>query len=661
MTRYIGVMSSPSLLIDLAGVARLAGVRRPVASMWRARFREASDPFPQPRLEKGGRPFFDAMSVAQWLARTEHGNNPDAVADAAAAAAPGGFDIAEASHVACIDALLTLQAATGESLGGTDSEALRTIAAAVDPDDSFLTTELSTLEPAWQEWADLLADAAYSPVEASRALERRHAARRASDGSGGPLTADAEALTVALVEALAAGRDATLVVSGGILPALAVDLVSRLGDGDISVQETEGRSIRRRLLLEGMALPQASLSKATGRLTVLRLPSADTRSTSDMLHALDELALGMRDDDRALVLAPAGVLTGPIGTADNLTRSDVLRAGRVRAIVRLPSGLISSAVREPLAFWVLGRETGDVPVADRFTAVADLTEADLTAAARTDLASDVLAAMGSGHDVRAHSFRFTRLVRTTSLLAARGGLLPVGGRSVAAAPSPRELPALLDRARSRIPDDVPTALPSERPSRTLDDASVDVLVADRHLRVLSGTRVASDEYAPTGLVAVGAEDLDTPAAIGERRIDPMVFAQRHPSAHLTGPGDIVFRTSPTAKAWVDHEGSKVIVHPARALRIDPSDPGGLVPDLVALDIDRSSGGPGAWRRWRLRRVPPSADAPLRAALADIASRRRALERRIKDLDHYKELLAAGVVSGAVTLTDPAAVAASDPQ
>lgn len=655
-------MSSPPLLIDLAGVARLAGVRRPVASTWRARFRESADPFPHARLEKGGRPFFDAMSVAQWLARTEHGNNPDAVADAAAAAAPAGFNIAEASHVACIDALLTLQAATGETLGGADSEVLRRIAAAVDPDDSFLTTELSTVEPAWPEWADLLADAAYSPVEASRALERRHAAMRAADGSGGPLTADAAALAVAVVEALAAGRDFTLVVSGGILPALAVDLMSRLGDADVSVlEQTEGRSIRRRLVLEGMGIPQSRLPSGKARLTILRLPSTDARSSSEMLHALDELALGMRDDDRALVLAPAGVLTGPIGTDDNMTRSDVLRAGRVRAIVRLPSGLISSAVREPLALWVLGRETGDVVVADRFTAVADLTDVDLTAAARTDLASDVLAAMGSAHDVRAHSFRFTRLMRTTSLLAARGGLLPVGGRSVAAAPSTRELPALLDRARARIPDDVPTAVPSERPGRMLDDASVDALVADRHLRVLSGTRVASDEYAPTGLVAVGAEDLDTPAAIGERRIDPMVFAQRHPSAHLTAPGDIVFRTSPTAKAWVDHEGSKVVVHPARALHIDPSDPGGLVPDLVALDIDRSSGGPGAWRRWRLRRVPPSADAPLRAALADIASRRSALERRIEDLDHYKDLLAAGVVSGAVTLTDPAAVAASDPQ
>ena len=91
------------------------------------------------------------------------------------------------------------------------------------------------------------------------------------------------------------------------------------------------------------------------------------------------------------------------------------------------------------------------------------------------------------------------------------------------------------------------------------------------------------------------------------------------------------------------------------------DPGGLVPELVAIDISRCTPGAGSWRRWHLRRVTPAASAPLRAALTDLAARRRALEARIDDLDAYTHLLADGVVAGTVTLTDPAAQPASDPQ
>ncbi|WP_347978201.1 hypothetical protein [Microbacterium sp. ProA8] len=654
--------STPPLLIDLAGVARLAGVQRPVASMWRARFSGTADPFPHAAHQKDGRPFFDAMSIAQWLVRTDHGNNPEAVADAAASAVPRGFDFADAEHVAAVDALLALHAVTGETVGGLDADALSRLAAVADPDDSCLAAEVSAAEPAWAEWADLLADAAYSPLAASRLLERRHASTKAAGGSAGPLTADAEALLLGLSVALMAGRDSTLVVAAGIASALAHELISALADSEVSLAEQpERRGIVRRLLLDGIALTLDHTSGLAPRLTVTRLPSAGALLASEMLRTLDELVLAMRDDDRALVLAPAGVLIGSIATTDALTRTDVLRSGRVRAIVRLPSGLVTSAAREALALWVLGREAGDVPLADRFTAVADLTEVTLTRAARADLASDVVAAMGSAHDVRAHAFRFTRLVRTTSLLAARGDLLGPGARAATARSSTRELPALLDQARASMPDDVPVASPTSAPGRPLDSASVDALLTDRHLRVLAGTRLAHDEYSPTGLVAVGAEDLDNPAKIGEHRVDPMVFAQRHPSARLTAPGDIIFRTSPTAKAWVDADGSKVVAHPARVLRIDASDPGGLVPELMALDIDRSPGGAGSWRRWRLRRVAPQQTAPLRAALADIATRRRALEHRVEALDAYADLLAAGVASGTVMLTDPAAAAASVPQ
>lgn len=653
--------SAPTLLLDLAGVARLAEVQRPVASMWRTRFASASDPFPPVVDEQGGRALFDAMEVAQWLARTKHGNNRDATADAAASASPYDFDFTDASHVDIVDALLALRSASGGPVGGLGAGELQRQAAAVDPDDSLLVKEISSVRAAWAEWADLLADAAYSPTYASRILERRHAATRASAGSSGPLAATAERLLVGLAGELVLDKRAELVVNAGIAPSLAAELLSRLGDeAELVVPPgLEGRRVRRRCICEGLALPAASSMSDAPRLFIERLPSTTARSASEILRAIDELVLGMRDHDRAIVVAPAAVLIEPVAHSDDLVRADVLRTGRVRVIAKLPAGLLAASTREALALWVLGREAGDVALADRVTAVADLTDVQLTDAARADLTSDVSAAMGGARDKRDHAFRFTRLVRTTSLIASRGALVSGGVVRAVITQSSTDLPALVDHALLALGPDAPEFSITAAPGPTLPAVRVEQLVADRHVRVQVGTRIATDEFSASGLVVVGPADLDDPARIGPRRVDPLAFAARHPSARLTEAGDVIFRTSPTANAWVDPDGSKVVEQPARVLRIDRSDPGGLVPELVVADINGSAGGPGRWRRWRLRRVVPQNTRPLHDAMADVARRREALVRRIAALDSYAEVLASAVVSGAVTLTDHAAVAVSD--
>lgn len=109
--------TNTALLIDLAGVARLADVQRPVASMWRTRFAATDDPFPQAISEMGGRPLFDASQIAEWLARTDHGNNPDVEADAAASAIPAGFSFSDAQAVAELGALIALYSQRGELEG----------------------------------------------------------------------------------------------------------------------------------------------------------------------------------------------------------------------------------------------------------------------------------------------------------------------------------------------------------------------------------------------------------------------------------------------------------------------------------------------------------------------------------------------------------------
>jgi hypothetical protein len=261
--------------------------------------------------------------------------------------------------------------------------------------------------------------------------------------------------------------------------------------------------------------------------------------------------------------------------------------------------------------------------------------------------------------MQAHAFRFARPARTASLLASRGALVAGSVARKSTPTSDRDLPAMIDQAFMGLGVDAPQLSPAAVPGPTVSESSIEQLIENRHIRLHAGTRVAADELASAGLVAVGAADLDDPALIGHRRVDPLVFAARHPSARLTVAGDVVFRTAPTAKAWVDQDGSKVVVHPARILRIDRADPGGLVPELIAADIDQAPSGPAAWRRWQLRRVAPQVGEPLRLALLDIAARRQDLARRIAELDAYSGLLTAGVVSGSVTFTDKAASAASD--
>lgn len=645
--------TAPSLLIDLAGVARLAGVQRPVASMWRSRFASTSDPFPKPSGEKGGRPHFEAQQVADWLVRTGHGNNPEAREDAAAAAAPAGFSFADSNAVAELEALITLYSQT-DDLGELTHSQIEDAAAEVDPLDVMLRAEISAhvrRGSPWLEYSAHLIDAAYSPSGALALVTRRHAVSHRAAGSAGPLVADAIALVVDAALAIVGDGDAVTLDAGDAT--LSSTLAGKLAD-DVSIllpPEADSRRVRRQLRVEGHWLADAD-EPATRCVVVARVPSDRGDDVAGMLRAVDEVSLSLRDSDAAVVIGPARALVDPLTPTDEQARADILRSGRVRGIARLSAGLVDSATRESLAIWMLGEPVGEVAPAERVTFVADLTAIPLTPAARADLVSDLIAGMGSGRDMRAHRFRFATHVRTASLQARSGSLVaPATRKPVPATTAAADLPALLDIAADAVRDDI-------TPIEIVPDAhdvpratSLPELIDARHLRRIQGTRLDPDLLGSEGLVVVTSSDLDTPASIGHTRIDQLAFATQYPSAQLTRPGDVIFRTSPTAAAWVDPDGSKVVAYPARVLRITAGDPGGLVPEVIAADITGAIAGPGAWKRWMLRRVAPHTIAPLRQALADIATAREALEARAARLTDYAALIVAGATSGAVTMID----------
>ena len=653
--------TNPSLLIDLAGVARLADVQRPVVSIWRTRFATTADPFPNAVDEERGRMLFDAAQVADWLTRNERGNNPEARADAAAAASPPGFSFSDRTSVAELEALVTMysQRGTLEDLSPAD---VRIVAAETDPNNEYVRAELEAHADRganWLAYAELLIDAAYSPSGALALVARRHAASMSAAGSTGRLTNDAielvAAATLALARNVAASGDDDVTV---MLDAHDAELTAALAealDDDIEVSLPPGsdaRRTRRRLITDGRWLADTDASKTSRSVVVARVPAGRGDDVVTMLRAVDDVSLAMSDMDSAVVIGPARALVDALDPAAELIRSDILRTGRVRGIARLAPGLIETAPRESLALWVLGAPMGPVKIDERVTLVADLADTALSTAARTDLVSDLVASLGTRGEVRAHSFRFARPVRTPTLLASGGSIL--GSTSSTRVMhhtehKARDLPALIDVAAEAVREDItPLSLSPAAASSQTSTAIAD-LIRDGHLRVVPGTRLNRELLGSEGLVVVAASDLDQPSAIGSTHVDQFAFATQHPSAGLTRPGDVVFRTSPTAAAWVDVDGSKIVAYPARVLRVDAGDPGGLVPELVAADIVGQPAGPGAWKRWMLRRVGPRAITPLRGALAEIAARRDALIDRAARLDRYAELLAAGVVAGAVTI------------
>lgn len=666
--------TNPALRIDLAGIARLADVQRSVASMWRKRFAAGADPFPSAVNEQGGRLLFDASAVAEWLSRTERGNNPQARGDVAASSTPPGFSFSDSRAVAELEALIALFSQL-DTVDDRSPAGLRTAAAQTDPGNAFVRAELeahSGRAAGWLDYAESLIDATYSPSAALALADRRHTALMSAVGSTGPLTDEGIALVVEATRALVvhATEESEANVAVVLDPndaELTVTLADALGeDIDISLPPGScGRRVRRRLIAGGRWLADPTAPSAARSVVVARLPAGRGDGVVTILRSLDEVALSLRDTDSAVVIGPARALVDALDPEAEQIRSDVLRTGRVRGIARLAPGLIRTAPRESIAMWMLGAPMGQVSLDERFTIVADLIDAPLSAASRGDLVTDLIASMRSAREVRGHAFRFGQFVRTATLLARGGSLAGSVGLKSLTRPSSTELPALIDAAADSVREDLPpiALLPGSALPR--DPRSVADLIREGHLRVLSGTRLNPELLGPQGLIVVRASDLDEPTAIGDTRVGQLEFAAQHPSARLTLPGDVIFRTSPTAAAWVDIDGSKVVAYPARVLRVTLADPGGLVPELIAADITGQTPGPGVWKRWRLRSVTTPSVAPLRNALVHIAAQSADLRDRAARLDRYAELLAAGVVAGAVTLettnTDTTAANAASAQ
>ncbi|MGZ0213322.1 MAG: hypothetical protein ACKVI4_12700 [Actinomycetales bacterium] len=675
--------TTPRLFISLSGIARLAHVQRPVVSMWRSRAAASELPFPSPVAQDRGSDVFDALQVAEWLQITNRGNNPDVVADAAAFARFDATSRGDDESFHALTALVALRAVTDKPIGAMTADELRDLADESDPDDASILSEIEGLGDelaSMARFVDVLVDGAYTASAGFEALlgERFRDGRRVLTRTA--LEPAATDLVSELAVELARSNPHTnpngpifvdpTGACGDVLIAV-LKAVPESVDAVAMTAHTDGpgaRLLRRRLAAHQMTHISLAVSDS-GEFTAngapvhvaqFPTPESPVMSAEQILSAIENVALQLDDAQRAVVLAPASVLTdGRLTTEADALRSQILRSGSLRAIVRLPRGLVTGSPRQALALWVFGPAHESVARADKWTLVADVGDETLTSTTRGDLVSDLVAAMGGASAIRAHAFRFARPMRTTALLASSGSLVATTKRVLT---SPRmvtpergrlagaEFPALLDTIIATLGAAAPAGLDTisvNAAPMVLPEVALGSLAANRHVRCLSGARVSTDHVnAETGFAVIGVEELTGAYPVGSRRIDRLLLANAYPSAGLTLPGDVVFRAGTQPQALVDVEGASVVLYPARILRIKETDSAGLVAELLAADIPQQSSRD--WKRWVVRRVVHTERAGLAATLRSVAAEREAAAERMRMLTTLEETIAGGVVAGTLT-------------
>ncbi|MDJ0312719.1 hypothetical protein [Arthrobacter sp. H35-D1] len=673
------------LRLTLSDIAGLARVQRPVVSMWRSRNKHTHTPFPLPVGVRGRQELFDAAEVTGWLSETGRGNNPQAREDAAAFASPPGPDT-KIEHFTALTALLALRCLRDSPLGSHSVEDLLDMADECDPDDELLYSELENvggqLLPL-ARYADQLSNASYTAAAAFELLLDRAGPDSPAQGRTA-LTPEAVDLAVSAALELAAGSLNPPVFmddgGSGFLPAVA-DI---LGEAEVAVlcvgagSDAAARLAWRRMQVLGrykenlritrQPPPPAERSASVVRFAQFPSPSHPLTDAVQVLAAIDEMALGMEGHATAVVLAPASILTdalppSPEGRDAGRIRSDILRSARIRAIVRLPQGLVPAKPRQAMALWVLGEAHNHVEIPDRWTMVANLTGVDLNKDVLQDLVGDLAASLGDRTQIRAHSFRFTTLVLTRSLLAGSGSL-------TAAAPAHRtpqqRVPSHAEASSKLVAaEDLLTQVRDGGPPLAAlrlvagkvaprPPCSVGEALKDGSLKYLPGLRVDAGhlEAMQSGsaqFTIIGPEEVSGQQPWGSRKINQLVMANAYPQGRLTEPGDVIFTTGAQGSAVVDEAGSGVVLYPARILRIGARNKASMLPQMLAQDFRNAP--PGPWRQRTVRRVDTEVKPALDGALAQVAAERHRLAVRLAQLDELGGALLEGVVNGHFGIVD----------
>jgi hypothetical protein len=392
-----------------------------------------------------------------------------------------------------------------------------------------------------------------------------------------------------------------------------------------------------------------------------RLPyrPGEERDVAADLSALIDTSDVLPTGATAVVLGPAEAFTSPLppGRAAK-QRAELLRAGNVEAIVRLPAGCLPYRPAYRLALWVLRRERDNRESARVLT--ADLSDHALAAGEIDELVTDVVTWRRDGYPPEARSFALAVPVATNTLLARDAELTAVHRppRLAATPPEARAVELEAELNRPVPPEPVHTLLTPRRNGERPAVTTLGALLRQRVITVRPGTRLrAADIGAGDGHRVIGAPELIGTRQIGRRRIDRATFAARYEHAALTEPGDVLVTVRPELAVLVDTEGYAVVEFPVRVLRIARGEHRFTSRTLAALlsvahPGTRPAGGvhePLRLDRYPLPLLRPTEAARLDAALSIVERRRRRAEDELAALDELTTLTAGALLAGGHTI------------
>lgn len=641
--------------LTMQQVADLAGVKRPVVSVWRSRSAGTADPFPVP--VDPDRLVFDADEVGSWLNATGRGNNPEAKADAVLFSTL--MDSAT-SRVDSASALLLLHALSGEPLSGQDPDDLvmlpvgrgvEGVLSVVEADEALRDRELIRT-------VDRLAEAG---VTATRVLGRlvRRLETEGSPMASESLTVKGDALTVEVVSALAADSDRALTPWGPGGLRVLVNVLETVREEDrprVAVPDSTAAPIERLLwrYVAALGARLVTVTDSDATLLVGQWASVTPEQAEEFFTTIDHAVLGLGSGSAAVLCAPSSLLVDEF--PDRELRAQVLGlegseyVAPLRYIARLPQGLCRFGGRRRLALWVLG-ESQDSAVGRGFTTYGEHSAHALDVAENRALASDTVFALRGGLSRRHHAFlrsehRLTRAVvgRSTLALPVTTDLAEDGGEVLARLWEKR------DAARSDVLDgvDVEAAGAAGDHSMPWNAATTG---AHRPARVIKGVRIPDEVFAagPGGIGVIGPDEVRGRAPVGSRTVELVELLRSAPRFRLTEPGDVVYTTTTEPAAIVDTVGGNAVQAPARILRcLEPGEGSRrILPELAVRDIAAARGAD--CRSWRLRTVVVDACSPWRTVAARAAEHRARLLAELSALDALTTELSDGLAAGTLRI------------
>jgi len=622
--------------LSLADVAKLAGVKRPVVSMWRKR-ELAGAPFPAADADG----HFAADEIVDWLEMTGRGNNPEARADLA-------VQVATSTSMNPLrrSALITLLAARAlldEPLVSYTLDELLDEADAFDPDDDFLFSEVKSLDlgeyPTLAKQADAIAEAAWHP---QAAYERLLAAQPGQE-NGSRLRPDLCELLSGLCHLLlrpegelidVRGECCDVVIAAGAEEDLPAPAIKTPADVPI-------RDAYRHYRVRGIAPVRCGITDdwdaRPGSVTLVRIKDQND------FGLVDEARLQLSRSSTIIVVGPASLLTDAAPSEVESLRDEFIRQDRpqpavLRAAARLPAGLTCGGSRQHLALWLLGPAPQPSPIW-----IGDLSGARFGRGTRQALLDDLQAVFQAPGN---HAFATLHAVPRTVITASGGSLVDTGGATASVMVAAADDAARINELRRSLAAPIPEAFEYE-PTALGDGVQRQIRLGDacqaRQVKLLPGSRLGE---LPTGTTPLWTSD--AVAAGMPASVDLLRLTHQRPDIRLTERDDVVFTAARKPVAVLDEAGGAAVAYPARILRITG---GRLCPAAIVDAINAVPAGNAKWRTWL---VPETQIDPGLAAdiLQSLQHWERQLHQRQALLEEFKVLITRSVLSGAIQVARP---------